>query len=70
MLGYFYFDNIKPEPNEAVASGQFLAEQLALTQPGGADYTYQLQYYEPPGFSDLATAPSGLTQAGGLWQIS
>jgi hypothetical protein len=33
---------------------QFLAEQLTLSQPGGADYTHHSTC--PPGFSDLATA--------------
>ena len=34
---------------------QFLAEQLTLSQPGGADYVYH-STTSPPGFADLATA--------------
>ena len=34
---------------------QFLAEQLTLSQPGGADYAHH-STTSPPGFSDLATS--------------
>ena len=34
---------------------QFLADQLTLSQPGGADYTHHITTCHP-GFSDLATA--------------
>ena len=34
---------------------QFLAEQLTLSQPGGADYARHSPT-SPPGFSDLVTA--------------
>ena len=34
---------------------QFLAEQLTLSQPGGADYAHH-STMSPPGFSGLATA--------------
>ena len=34
---------------------QFLAEQLTLSQPGGADYAHH-SITSPHGFSDLATA--------------
>ena len=36
-------------------SQEFLAEQLTLSQPGGADYAHH-NTTSPPGFSDLATA--------------
>ena len=34
---------------------QFLAKQLTLSQPGGADYAHHSTTSPPPGFSDLAT---------------
>ena len=37
---------------------QFLAKQLTLSQPGGADYTHH-STTSPPGFSDLATGLGG-----------
>ena len=40
---------LKPPPPP-----QFLADQLTLSQPWG--HILPTQYYEPPGFSDLATA--------------
>ena len=36
-------------------SPQFLAEQVTLSQPGGADYAHH-STTSPPGVSDLATA--------------
>ena len=38
------------------APPQFFAEQLILSQPGGADYAHHSTTSPPPGFSDLATA--------------
>ena len=35
-------------------SGEFLTDQLTLSQPGGADYAHH-STTSPPGFSDLAT---------------
>ena len=45
----------------ALAHPQFLAEQLILSQPGGR--LCPPQYYEPPGFSDLAKSMKNYLQA-------
>ena len=55
----------RPVASGGALAPQFLAQQLTLSQRGGADYAHH-STTNPPGFSDLATA---LLWQYGLWSF-